>query len=228
MKNKKIGTIKKECQTCCKEFISFLSDNKKFCNRKCFEKRRKPSMCKGCGIEFYVPGEPNMKYHNRECWVKHNSNLGYFYKGHEINQNKIHSEETKQKISLFHTGKKVLKETCDKMSQIAIKRISNHYAQKYGKWVPNFNYEACNIIEEYGKEHDYDFQHALKGGEYYIKELGYWVDGYDKEKNVVIEYYEKHHNKQIEKDKKRKERIMEILKCKFIIIYYDKNIETWE
>jgi hypothetical protein len=169
-----------------------------------------------------------MKYHNRECWIKHNPNLGYFYEGHTINQDKIHSKETKQKLSLFHTGKIVPKETCNKISRAAIKRKCNHYAQKYGKWAPNYNHEACNIIDEYGKEHNYNFQHALKGGEYHIKELGYWVDGYDKEKNVVIKYYEKHHNKQIEKDKKRKERIMEILKCKFIIIHYDKNIETWE
>jgi hypothetical protein len=55
---------------------------------------------------------------------------------------------------------------------------------------PNFNPKACEIIDAYGKEHGYNFQHALNGGEYHIKELGYFVDGYDKEKNTVIEYLE--------------------------------------
>jgi hypothetical protein len=83
---------------------------------------------------------------------------------------------------------------------------------------PAYNPEACGKIEEYGKEHGYNFQHAENGGEYHIKELGYWVDGYDKEKNVVIEYMENHHNRtsQIKKDKKRKEEIVEFLNCKFI------------
>ena len=73
-------------------------------------------------------------------------------------------------------------------------------------------------------------QHALNGGEYHIKELGYWVDGYDVEKNVVIEYHEKHHYlpKQNEKDKKRQKEIIETLKCKFIIIYYNQKIEIYE
>ncbi len=222
------NTTKKECQTCNKEFISFLSADRKFCSRKCFEKRRKPSVCEGCGVEFYIPGEPNMKYHNRECYIEHNSNPGYFYKGHKLNQNKIHSEETKHKQSLSHTGKSTSPETREKQSQIAMKRVSTHYAQKYGKFAPNYNNQACLLIEEYGKQNGYNFQHALNGGEFYIKELGYWVDGYDKEKNTVIEYYEKWHNRQTEKDKQRKERIIKILKCKFIILYYNKNIEIWE
>jgi len=42
-----------------------------------------------------------------------------------------------------------------------------------GKWHPSFNKSACKIIDEYGKNHDYNFQHALNGGEYHIEELGY-------------------------------------------------------
>jgi len=88
-------------------------------------------------------------------------------------------------------------------------------------WIPRFNPKACQLIEDYGKEHGYNFQHALNGGEYHIKELGYWVDGYDKEKNVVIEYQEKHHNQiqNKQKDIIRKEKIISLLKCKFIEIY---------
>ena len=89
---------------------------------------------------------------------------------------------------------------------------------------PNFNPKACEIIEKYGKENGYNFQHALNGGEYYIKELGYWVDGYDKEKNIVCEYYEKnrHHydiNGNIKKkDVDRMDEIKQQLKCKFIVL----------
>jgi very-short-patch-repair endonuclease len=59
----------------------------------------------------------------------------------------------------------------------------------------------------------------MNGGEYYIEELGYWVDGYDETNNVVIEYNEKHHKRQISKDEKRKNEIIEFLKCKFIEIW---------
>jgi len=210
MKKQDKGTVKKECQTCKIEFISFLSDNRKFCSRKCFERKRKPTICKGCGVEFYIPGEPNIKYHNKECYNK-NGNKGTFKEGHKLNQNKIHSEETKNKMSLKH-------------------RINRSLLIQGTIQFPNFNPKACYIIEKYGENNGYNFQHALNGGEFYIKELGYWVDGYDKEKNVVIEYQEKHHlhPKHIEKDKRRKEEIIKILKCKFIYVYYNNKIEIWE
>lgn len=97
-----------------------------------------------------------------------------------------------------------------------IKEIKN----KVGQIMPNFNPVACKLIDEYGKQHGYNFQHALNGGEFHIKELGYFVDGYDKEKNVVIEYYEQHHKKKLVKDKIRKKEIKKYLKCEFI--------ELWE
>jgi len=58
---------------------------------------------------------------------------------------------------------------------------------------PMHNKNACNFMDNYGKLNNYNFKHALNGGEFYIKELGYFVDGYDKEKNVVFEYDEPHH-----------------------------------
>ena len=85
---------------------------------------------------------------------------------------------------------------------------------------PAFNPDACKEIDEYGKTHGYEFQHALNGGEHYIKELGYWIDGYDIKKNVVIEYYENNHwhrrNKQ--KDIDRCNEIVHHLGCNFIIL----------
>ena len=87
---------------------------------------------------------------------------------------------------------------------------------------PNFNQDACKMIDDYGKENGYNFQHAMNGGEYHIKELGYFVDGYDKEKNAVLEIDEKHHNRQINKDAIRQAEIQEFLNCEFIRIPFNK------
>ena len=85
----------------------------------------------------------------------------------------------------------------------------------FGNHHPMYNPNSIPIIEEFGKKHGYNFQHAENGGEYHIKELGYYVDGYDKEKNVVVEYMEKHHNRQTEKDEQRKQEIIDFLGCKY-------------
>lgn len=204
------GKVEKTCLTCDNKFISFLSNNRKFCCRGCFERRRKHTICKGCGVEFYIPGGSNMKYHNQECYFT-NGLKGTFQVGHTLNKGKTHSESTKNKIATSH-------------------RINRSQLIEDTIQFPNFNIHACSIIEEYGKMNGYNFQHALNGGEFHIKELGYWVDGYDIDKNVVIEYYEKHHliPKQEIKDKKRMENIIKTLNCKFIIVYYTQKIEIWE
>ena len=108
------------------------------------------------------------------------------------------------------------KETRRRMRISAIKRIENQVGQIF----PNYNIEACKLIDEYGKENNYNFQHAENGGEFFIKELGYWVDGYDKEKNVVIEidepfHYDKDGNLK-ERDLQRQKEIEDFLECKFI------------
>lgn len=96
-----------------------------------------------------------------------------------------------------------------------------------GQAAPMYNPNAISIIEHYGKENGYNFQHAENGGEFYIKELGYWVDGYDKENNIVIEFDEPHHfqNGQLkQKDIIRQEQIIKFLNCNFIRIKYDNTI----
>ena len=118
-----------------------------------------------------------------------------------------HSEETKEKMRLARLGKKHSEETRRKMREFRL-----------GKVYPNFNTEACKRIDEYGKKHGYNFQHALNGGEIHV--IGYSLDGYDKEKNVVVEYYEHAHRKTMERDAKRKAEIVARLGCKFI--------ELWE
>jgi hypothetical protein len=146
---------------------------------------------------------------------------------------KHHTEETKQKISKSMSvvakkrfsnptnhpnwGKHLSSETKRKIRFARLKNISEN---KFNgrQVIPSYNPIACKIIDEYGKQYGYTFQHAMNGGEFHIKELGYWVDGYDKEKNVVIEYYENHHNKpsKVKKDLIRKQEIINHLDCKFI------------
>lgn len=153
---------------------------------------------------------------------------------------KTHPERSK-KISISNIGKKHggrkkiprIKEKCLECNnefEIEQWRKSAHFCSNICKkeyyhknkiWKPRFNPKACELIEEYGKQNGYNFQHALNGGEYYIKELKYFVDGYDKEKNVVIEYNEKYHNlpKQRKIDEVREKKITDYLKCKFIKLY---------
>jgi len=122
------------------------------------------------------------------------------------------SEEHKRKVRLSHIKR--------------VEKIKNGGHQLK----PNFNINACKLIDEYGKKNGYNFQHAMNGGEYYIKELGYWVDGYDKEKNIVIEYFENNHHHYDKdgnikkKDLNRTNEIKNYLKCNFILLEEKKNI----
>lgn len=134
----------------------------------------------------------------------------------------IFSKEALEKIGksgLLHKGKIVSKETRLKQRISAIKRMEKQLGHQVS---PNFNTNACFLIDEYGKQHGYNFKHAMNGGEHYFKKLGYWVDGYDPEKNVVIEIDESHHfNAQgnlSEKDVRRQKEIEEYYGCTFIRI----------
>ena len=104
------------------------------------------------------------------------------------------------------------------MRKSAIKRVR----RQHGNMI-SYNPSSIPIIERYGKENGYNFQHAENGGE--VEVCGYLIDGYDKDKNVVVEYYEKHHNRRKQKDLERQLAIMNELKCKFIILKYDGSIE---
>lgn len=130
---------------------------------------------------------------------------------------KKHTEEAKRKINPF--GQKRSAETKQKMRLSAIQNIEMRI-KNGGQIIPGYNRDACKLIDEYAKEHRYNFQHAENGGEFHIKELGYWVDGYDKVKNVVIEIDESFHfdsnGNLLEKDVHRQRKIEEHLKCKFI------------
>lgn len=95
----------------------------------------------------------------------------------------------------------------------------------YKSLFPNYNVDSISIIDEYGKQHGYDFQHAENGGEYYVSGLGYYLDGYDVKNNVAIEIDEAHHfdkrGNLKNRDIKRQTEIEELLNCKFIRIRYE-------
>jgi len=139
-----------------------------------------------------------------------------------VNSWHLHTEETKRKIgnatigNKANSGKKLSKETKKKMRLSAIKRIEKNK----GQIKPNYNPRAIPILESNAEKLNItDLQHAENGGEFYIKDLGYWADGYSKSTNTWFEYYEKRHRFQIEKDKKRKQEIINYLKCEFIEIW---------
>lgn len=128
----------------------------------------------------------------------------------KLMQHKKHSGENNPFYGKSHT-----KEVKTKMRKSAIKRLKN----RKGQINPNYNSNACKIIEEYGMKFGCKFKHAENGGEYFINELGYWVDGYNKENNIVIEVYESYHyqgGSLREKDKQREEEIKDFLDCRFI------------
>ena len=87
---------------------------------------------------------------------------------------------------------------------------------------PNYNKKSIKIIDEFGKENGYNFQHAENGGEVFViskQGNAYYVDGYDKKNNIVVEYYERQHKYNKEYDTIRQKEITERLGCEFHIIW---------
>lgn len=143
------------------------------------------------------------------------SNNGKFEQGKvPHNLGKTHSFDAKAKIRLARSRQIITEEHKRKLRIAAI----NDRLTKQGH-SPNYNPTACQLIDEYGRQNGYTFQHAENGGELHLKELGYFVDGYDATKNVVIEVYERrwHTNKQ--RDRTRKEQIIQHLNCEFIELW---------
>ena len=148
--------------------------------------------------------------------------MGYpsYWKG------KSRPHETKRKISETKKGCKGTfkgkKHSDETKKVLRLHKINQlKHAQKNNYQIsPSYNPNACILIDEYGKQHGYNFQHAENGGEYYIKELGYWVDGYDSQRNTVIEIDESHHfdsdGNLSERDVRRQKEIVDHLHCNFI------------
>lgn len=158
---------------------------------------------------------------------------------------KCHSDESKEKMSRWHSGKTL---TPDHIQKIANSnrghRHTTRYKQKmsqYWKGRPvsdatktkmrqaairrvidqfgatSYNKDACIYIDNLNKEQGWNLQHAQNGGE--VEVVGYLVDGYDKTRNIVFEYDEKQHftfdGKLRNRDLKRQQIIMDHLKCDF-------------
>jgi DNA-directed RNA polymerase subunit M/transcription elongation factor TFIIS len=123
-----------------------------------------------------------------------------------------------------------------RFSEMNRNRLGKSYEEIYGKekskeirqkqssrdnW-PNYNKKSIKLIDEFGREKGYDFQHAENGGEVMViskQGNAYYVDGYDKKNNVVVEYYEKFHTRQKEYDTIRQNEITERMGCEFNIIW---------
>lgn len=73
----------------------------------------------------------------------------------------------------------------------ADRRKKDIESKSSGQMFPNYNPAAIKLIEKYGSEHGFTFQHAENGGE--VRLGGYWVDGYDVLQNTIIEVDEPHH-----------------------------------
>jgi hypothetical protein len=156
-----------------------------------------------------------------------------------------HSEESKQKMSKWHTGKILSLEHVEKIRK---NNLGKHHTPEYKQrmslyWkgrkfnpetldnmrraalrrirnqfgTTSYNKNACQFINELNKRMGWELQHAENGGE--IEICGYLVDGYDCHRNIVFEYDEKQHftfhGELRNKDIIRQNRILEFLKCEF-------------
>lgn len=136
-----------------------------------------------------------------------------------------HTQQVKDFISQNNrcnrskSGQTTSEETREKMRTAKLKWIDEHGSG------PAYNPAACAFMDLL--KPDYNFQHALNGGEFRV--CGYSVDGYDAEKNVVFEYDEPHHfvKKTWELKKRdiaRMERIKKELGCTFLRYDERKNV----
>ena len=166
----------------------------------------------------------------------------------------IHNDKYNYSLTEYITSNKKVKIICNYHNYIFEQLPNNHINKKHGcpicgntkrrlkriieisenkfngnQVIPSFNKNACAFLDEISKEKNIHIQHAMNGGEYYIKDLGYWLDGYDKKNNIVYEYDEKHHFDKFgnlsQNDIIRQTEIENYLKCKFIRIRYNENIE---
>lgn len=214
-------------------------DNNPNCKK---EKYHLSDLCRSCSKygknnPIHKNKNPNKNYHLEGVYIRNCPNpqnnpncfksikykkYGYFV-GAERNNSLCRSCLTYGKLHADVSGK-----NNPMYGEIGRNNLINRINEKYKNIRPWFNKRSINIIEEYGKQNGYKFQHAVNGGEYYIKELGYFLDAYDKNKNIVIEYYERHHYDNVgklkEKELNREKEIIKILNPTFIRINaFNKN-----
>jgi hypothetical protein len=223
-KRHKKSIFVKVCEWCNKEFeCNYRSKVKRFCTNNCkfkYQKINPPvpksgtdKICPVCNKIFYAQRcESSYIFCSQECSNKSKRGVPNFKRRRRVVLQCINCHEF---VERQQYRKKYFR-FCSNSCRAEFKFKTNTVG------LPNYNPDACRIIDEYGKHHGYNFQHAENGGEFYIKELGYYVDGYDREKNAVIEVDEKHHldnnGKLNENDIIRQKKIENLLKCEFIRI----------
>jgi hypothetical protein len=232
---KRSPRIEKICHNCKNSYLT-TKPNKKFCGFHCsviHQTNKKIYICPMCGKEKVCHLARLKWYMDRKSLCKscHLKKMRNSKGPSSLKQRTMAKNLFKTKNPSFKIKNKIKCSRRMKLNNPTLNpavrnkiRLSviKDLESKHGQIHPNYNKNACKIIEQYGKQTGYNFQHAENGGEFYLKELGYWVDGYDKEKNVVVEYYEKRHKKTIIKDEYRKNDIINFLHCKFI------EIKEWD
>ena len=159
-------------------------ENNPKCRGVCYNHR---NMCKNCS-----------NYGTRAYWKGKRRSTETKEKISRTLTGRTRSDEAKKKTSMTLKakvlgennpmfGKKHSAETRKKMRLAAIKRIADAAGQAH----PNYNPEACKIIDVYGKRHGFNFQHAENGGEICVD--GYFPDGIDIKQKTIIEVDENHH-----------------------------------
>ena len=86
----------------------------------------------------------------------------------KISKHRHCSDESKMKMRLAKLGKPRSPHTTESKRKIRLYNI-NRIQTRFGQIMPNYNPVGCSMIEQYGKNNGYEFQHAENGGEYYIK-----------------------------------------------------------
>jgi len=168
----------------------------KYLDRKLFNKSIDDNwLCRRCSTKESGVYKDKSFFKTDEYKIKMSDAI----KSSEKNKNKF-TEEFREKLRIA------------KLNQI--KKLGTQHT---------YNPNACKFIDEYGKQNEYNFRHALNGGEIIV--AGYSLDGYDKEKNVVFEYDEPKHNcLGVKKnDKIRERRIIEKIKPVMFIRYDEEN-----
>lgn len=229
-----------QCKICNKDYYTY--NNRKYCSDRCYHNDRLSlrldKTCIACNKLFKViKSQNNRKYCSFNCKKEHfkpsieqRLKVSKKFKGKSFIERygEKKAKEIFKKLSKFQQSRGPRTEINRRRSRIAYLKYVDKKIKKGGQILPNYNINACDLIEKYGKENKYNFQHALNKGEYHIKELGFWLDGYDKKKNVAIEFYEKNHYYNSELNKKtinREKEIINFLNCKFIRIHYNLKIE---
>lgn len=182
--------LKMECRSCCRK------------GKKCYNFGKKQSTKTKEKIGTSNLGKVRTKEHKKKYSDWQKGSKAFWY-------GKSMSDETKIKMSKARIGKKSSFITKEKLSKQKRGKKNPFYNKKFSKLhrknlrvaalkrlkrdgiIISYNKKACEFIDDFGKKHGYNFQHAMNGGEVSIS--GYSLDGYDKENNIVFEYDEKHH-----------------------------------